>query len=171
MEDIHSPANGRSPTAVSRKPRTAGGRGSGGPKRNGRAKALPLHEQLGELLGALRAARRGDFSVRLDFEFERPQGAAADSGVEPAVDRLMGDIAREVNSVVALNEAFVSQMVRVERIVGREGRMNERVSLGESGGGWAESIGAINALIGDLVQPTTEVARVISAVAAGDFTQ
>ena len=38
-------------------------------------------------------------------------------------------------------------------------------------GGWAASIGSINALIGDLVQPTTEVARVISAVAEGDFTQ
>ena len=33
------------------------------------------------------------------------------------------------------------------------------------------SVGSINALIGDLVQPTTEVARVISAVADGDFTQ
>src|SRR5205814_1805704 len=62
-------------------------------------------------------------------------------------------------------------IVRVERVVGREGRMNERASLGETSGGWAESMGAINALIGDLVQPTTEVARVISAVAAGDFTQ
>ena len=30
---------------------------------------------------------------------------------------------------------------------------------------------SINALIGDLVQPTTEVARVISAVAEGDLTQ
>ncbi len=38
-------------------------------------------------------------------------------------------------------------------------------------GGWAASIGSINALIGDLVQPTTEVARVISAVADGDLTQ
>jgi HAMP domain-containing protein/signal transduction histidine kinase/ActR/RegA family two-component response regulator len=171
MEDIHSPANGRSPTAVSRKSRNGAARAPGAPKRNGRTKALPLHEQLRELLGALRAARRGDFSVRLDFDFDRPEADAGGNGVDPGVGRLMGDIAREVNSVVALNDAFVSQMVRVERIVGREGRMNERVSLGESGGGWAESIGAINALIGDLVQPTTEVARVISAVAAGDFTQ
>ena len=38
-------------------------------------------------------------------------------------------------------------------------------------GGWAASVGSINALIGDLVQPTTEVARVISAVAEGDLTQ
>ena len=62
-------------------------------------------------------------------------------------------------------------MVRVERVVGREGRMTERVALREMNGGWAASVGSINALIGDLVQPTTEVARVISAVAEGDFTQ
>src|SRR5206468_7654316 len=55
--------------------------------------------------------------------------------------------------------------------VGREGRMNERAALREMSGGWGASIGSINALIGDLVQPTTEVARVISAVAEGDFTQ
>ena len=62
-------------------------------------------------------------------------------------------------------------MVRVERVVGREGRMTERAALREMNGGWAASVGSINALIGDLVQPTTEVARVISAVAEGDFTQ
>jgi HAMP domain-containing protein len=49
--------------------------------------------------------------------------------------------------------------------------MTERVALREMNGGWAASVGSINALIGDLVQPTTEVARVISAVAEGDFTQ
>src|SRR4029079_12925672 len=50
--------------------------------------------------------------------------------------------------------------------------MTERVSLGEHvAGGWATSVGSINALIGDLVQPTTEVARVISAVAEGDLSQ
>jgi signal transduction histidine kinase/HAMP domain-containing protein/CheY-like chemotaxis protein len=178
MEDIHSPANGRSPSVVSRKTRGAAHGSSSAPKRNGRAKVPSLDEQLGDLLGALRAARRGDFSVRLAFDLERPDtdpDAAANgarSGVDRlGVDRLMGEIARELNAVVALNEAFVSQIVRVERVVGREGRMKERASLGETSGGWAESIGSINALIGDLVQPTTEVARVISAVAAGDFTQ
>jgi HAMP domain-containing protein/signal transduction histidine kinase/CheY-like chemotaxis protein len=171
MEDIHSSANGRSAAIISRKSRRGSGRASATSKRNGRTKAPPLQERLRELLGALRSARRGDFSVRLDFELDRPETGPAGSSAEPGVGRLMGDIARELNAVVALNEAFVGQIVRVERVVGREGRMNERASLGETSGGWAESIGSINALIGDLVQPTTEVARVISAVAAGDLTQ
>src|SRR4051794_21284847 len=83
----------------------------------------------------------------------------------------MSALASAFNRVASMNEAMVREMVRVERIVGREGRMTERASLGDASGGWSTSLHAINSLIGDLVQPTTEVARVISAVAAGDFTQ
>jgi HAMP domain-containing protein len=113
--------------------------------------------QLKQLLVALRAAERGDFGVRLD----------TDEGTG-----LMRDIAAAFNRVVDRNATLASEIVRVERIVGREGQMAERVSLGHGvKGGWATSVGSINALIGDLVQPTTEVARVISAVAAGDLAQ
>ena len=175
MEDIHSQVNGRTGprTATTGKTRSGGTRSSAGQKRGGRAKALPLEEQLRSLLGALSSAREGDFSARLAFDFA-PRDATANGSRDAAgrdIDQLMEAIAREFNAVVALNEAFAGQMVRVERVVGREGRMTERASLGETSGGWAASIGSINALIGDLVQPTTEVARVISAVAAGDFTQ
>ncbi|MGQ0506266.1 MAG: HAMP domain-containing protein [Myxococcaceae bacterium] len=83
----------------------------------------------------------------------------------------MDEISAAFNAVVGMNETLAHEMIRIERVVGREGRMAERVSLGEVRGGWEESVRAINALIGDLVQPTTEVARVISAVAEGDFTQ
>ena len=63
-------------------------------------------------------------------------------------------------------------MDRLERVVGREGRMTERVSLGpDIAGQWLTGVDAINALIGDLVQPTTEVANVISAVANGDLSK
>jgi HAMP domain-containing protein len=154
---------------------------------------------LGQLLTALRAARQGDFSVRLRFDPNdlaanaknggigkngsagknggiakngRSSGPVAIGGGEPGVDpEVMRAIAGEFNAMVALNEALAGEMVRVERVVGREGRMTERVGLREMNGGWAASVGSINALIGDLVQPTTEVARVISAVAEGDFTQ
>jgi HAMP domain-containing protein len=114
-------------------------------------------DRLRELLTALRAAERGDFARRL----ETREGT-----------KLMRDIAIAFNRVVDRNQALASEIVRVERIVGREGQMAERVFLGEGvSGGWATSVGSINALIGDLVQPTTEVARVISAVAAGDLAQ
>src|SRR6202023_1364312 len=37
--------------------------------------------------------------------------------------------------------------------------------------GWADSIGCINTLIGDLVHPTSEMSRVIGAVAKGDLSK
>ncbi len=113
--------------------------------------------QLELILGTLDAVAAGDFSVRLPT-FGRGSGVVA-------------AIAARMNTLIERNEKLADEMTRIERVVGREGRMIERASLGEVGGGWAASIGAINALIADLVQPTTEVARVISAVAEGDFTQ
>src|SRR5213076_2647245 len=47
----------------------------------------------------------------------------------------------------------------------------ERMSLSAANGAWATTIGAINSLIDDLVRPTTEVARVLVAVAEGDLSQ
>ncbi|WP_426755334.1 HAMP domain-containing protein [Myxococcus sp. Y35] len=108
------------------------------------------------LLAALRSVQAGDFSVRLP---------------EADDDPVMEDIANAFNAVVSLNAALTQEVVRVERVVGREGRMGERVSLGDVRGDWAHSIHSINSLIGDLVQPTTEVARVLVAVAQGDLTQ
>ncbi|HWE26088.1 MAG TPA: HAMP domain-containing protein [Myxococcales bacterium] len=109
-----------------------------------------------ELVAALQAAQRGDFGVRLPFT----SGAG-----------LLQEVARAFNVVVARNEALTNEIVKLERVVGREGRMTERASLGEVAGGWRTSVNSINALIGDLVQPTTEVARVLIAVAEGDLTQ
>ncbi len=109
-----------------------------------------------QLLDALQAAARGDFSIRLPLN----------GGGVP------GDIALAFNTMVTRNALLASEMERVARVVGREGRVSERISLGAKvEGQWATSTGAVNALIGDLLQPTTEVARVISAVAKGDLTQ
>ena len=49
--------------------------------------------------------------------------------------------------------------------------MSERVALENASGSWAHCVASVNHLIDDLVRPTTEVARVIQAVAQGDLTQ
>src|SRR6185369_8523380 len=102
----------------------------------------------------LKAVKSGDFSVRLS-----------------ETDDAMGEVASAFNEVVALNDRLSKEMYRVSRVVGREGRMTERASIGHASGAWANSVEAVNSLIGDLVRPTTEVARVLSAVAEGDLTQ
>ena len=47
----------------------------------------------------------------------------------------------------------------------------ERASLGDVSGSWRDSVNCVNALIDDLVHPTSETARVIGAVAQGDLSQ
>ena len=79
----------------------------------------------------------------------------------------MGEIAAAYNELADRNARMDEELVRIGRVVGREGRMTERASLGARRGAWERSIDSINALIDDLVRPTTEVARVIDAVADG----
>src|SRR5712692_257755 len=112
---------------------------------------LSDRDQMRNVLDALRAAQRGEFSVRL----------ALDTG-GGVVDKVAGAF----KNLMERNEALANEMVRIGRVVGREGKMTERAWIGDAKGGWAECVGAINALIGDLVQPTTEVARVISTLEA-----
>jgi HAMP domain-containing protein/signal transduction histidine kinase/DNA-binding response OmpR family regulator len=111
--------------------------------------------ELATILGALTALQRGDASVRLPAEW---------SG-------LFGKVAEVFNDVVEQNERMHSELERLSRVVGREGKLSKRASLGYVSGFWRESIECINALIDDLVHPTSETARVIGAVAQGDLGQ
>ncbi len=57
------------------------------------------------------------------------------------------------------------------QVVGKEGKLGKRGTLGDVTGFWRDSIDAVNLLIDDLVHPTSETARVIGAVAQGDLSQ
>jgi HAMP domain-containing protein/signal transduction histidine kinase/DNA-binding response OmpR family regulator len=108
-----------------------------------------------QLLRALRLMARGDFSVRLPLD---------DTGIA-------GEIAEAFNHAIELNQRLTEEMHRIGTVVGKEGKIKQRASLGEATGGWAKCIDSVNDLVGDLVRPTTEVSRVIGAVAKGDLTQ
>ncbi|WP_294174116.1 HAMP domain-containing protein, partial [uncultured Sphingomonas sp.] len=108
-----------------------------------------------QLVTALQALRRGDFSVRLP---EDGQG----------VDE---EIATLFNEVVALNESITREFDRLSVVVGKEGRINQRARVQGAEGGWDLKLRSVNELIEDMVQPITEVARVIGAVAKGDLSQ
>ncbi len=108
-----------------------------------------------DLLAALRALRKGDFSVRLPSSL---------SGID-------GEIAEAFNDVVDLNERMTKEFQRLGDFVGKEGKITHRAKLSNAGGSWATSIDTVNTLIADLVQPTSEMARVIGAVAKGDLSQ
>jgi len=111
--------------------------------------------RLGLLLEALRAVKKGDFSVRL------PTGK---NGV-------MGEISEVFNDVVILNERLANEIIRTSKVVGEEGKLTERVALLEISGAWQVSADSMNSMINNLAQPTIEVARVITAVASGDLSE
>src|SRR5215467_992750 len=107
------------------------------------------------LLGALRAFRKGDFSVRLPMDL---------SGID-------GEIAQAFNDVVEANEKMAEEFARIRDDVGRKGQINQRVRLPAATGSWADCVDSVNSLVGDLVRPSLEVARVIESVAEGDLSQ
>ncbi|HZT66265.1 MAG TPA: HAMP domain-containing protein, partial [Acidimicrobiales bacterium] len=125
--------------------------GANGVARDGGPDEAALHE----LLDALRAAKNGDFSIRLPARR----------------NTLLGQIGAAFNDLVELNARSNKELSRVAKLVGREGRMTERFTIPEARGAWSESAESVNDLISDLSRPTTEVARVIEAVAKGDLSQ
>jgi len=108
-----------------------------------------------DLLAALRRFKKGDFSVRLPMHF---------TGID-------AEIAEVFNDVVELNEQMTEEFGRLSSVVGKEGKISQRAKLASATGKWEKCVDSINTLIGDLVQPTNEVARVIGAVAKGDLSQ
>ena len=112
-------------------------------------------EEIEQLVEVLKAVKGGDFSVRLPYE----------------KDGILSRAGELLNDIIGLNEHMANELVRVGKIVGQEGRMTERASVGPAKGAWATSVNSVNQLIGDLVAPTNEVARVITAVAKGDLSQ
>src|SRR5687767_9010394 len=108
-----------------------------------------------ELLKALRALKKGDFSTRLPLDL---------TGID-------GEIAQAFNDVVEVNDALAAEFARISVQVGKEGQIAQRVKVPAATGMWAENVESLNNLIGDLVRPTTEIARVIESVARGDLSQ
>jgi HAMP domain-containing protein/CheY-like chemotaxis protein/signal transduction histidine kinase len=107
------------------------------------------------LLATLMALKKGDFSVRMPSDWTGMAGKIADT----------------LNDIIETKEKMVHVVTDVSRVVGREGRLTQRAQVPDMSGGWSTIISAVNALIDDLVRPTTEMARVIGAVAKGDLSQ
>src|SRR5436189_232695 len=108
-----------------------------------------------QLLAALMAFKRGDFSARLPEDWTGVSGKIADT----------------FNTVIETNERMTQELERIVHVVGKEGRITERASLNNVSNCWADAIGCVNVLIEDLVRPTSEMARVIGAVAKGDLSE
>ena len=134
-----------------RKPRAVSGGQAGEPEAHYHP---PSEAQLRLLLGAMTAAKDGDFTVRLPV----------------APDGLLAEIFETFNRYVELNQQVTDEHIRIRRVIGQEGHMGERASVPGAEGGWKHTLDAVNFLIEDLIQPISEVGRVIISVAEGDLT-
>src|SRR6059036_3261944 len=85
-----------------------------------------------ELLKVLIAFRKGDASVRMP------------------VDRtgIAGKIADTLNEVLDTHERMVHEIGRVAAAAGKQGRLEQRASIGPCSGSWASCVDSVNALIG-----------------------
>src|SRR4051812_36872912 len=90
------------------------------------------------LLGVLARVQEGDFTARMPVDWTGLAGKVADG----------------LNDVIAANETFGVELARVSDVVGKQGRLSQRLVLGGSSMSWARSVESINDLIHDLVQPT-----------------
>jgi len=111
--------------------------------------------ELEALLTALQAMQNGDFTVRL-------------SGGRAGI---VGKIADTFNEIVSANQKMAQQLDHVGEVVGKQGKTRQRLKLGLNKGAWGEMEVSVNTLIDDLLWPTVEVTRAISAVAKGDLLQ
>src|SRR5215467_10541331 len=108
-----------------------------------------------QMLATMVAFRDGKFSARLPSNWE---------GID-------GQIAAAFNQALSHEDQVSREVERLNRTVGREGRLSQRMLLPGAIGGWAAKVNCFNTLLDDLVRPTTEISRTIGAVAKGDLAQ
>ncbi|MEV6396238.1 HAMP domain-containing protein [Streptomyces sp. NPDC051907] len=123
--------------------------------RPGRPPAELSEEGLRNLLAGLTAVRDGDFSHRL------PEDAS----------ELLGEIVVVYNGMVDQLSLVTSQVTRVAREVGGEGRLGGHARVPRVSGVWLELTTGVNTMADNLTSQVRSISRVASAVARGDLDQ
>jgi len=121
---------------------------------NGKA-AVEDTGELTVLLDVLAKVRSGDFSARMPLGWTGVAGKVADA----------------LNEVIIADQTFGEELARVSDVVGNQGRLSQRLILGGWARSWSGGVESLNSLIDALVRPTTEMQRVIGAVASGDLSK
>jgi signal transduction histidine kinase/HAMP domain-containing protein/ActR/RegA family two-component response regulator len=111
--------------------------------------------RLQRLLAGLTAVRNGDFSTRLPA----------------AEDPLMDEIAAVFNGMNEQLALVTSEVTRVAREVGTEGRLGGQAEVPGLAGTWKDLTDSVNSMAGNLTGQVRDVAQVATAVARGDLGQ
>ncbi len=111
--------------------------------------------QLRDLLDAIEAVRRGDLTQRLRREHYD----------------IFGEIADSYNGMMENLNTFTSEVSRVAREVGTEGKLGGQANVTGIGGSWKELTDNVNAMAANLTGQVRNISQVSTAVANGDLTQ
>ena len=132
---------------------------AGEPSRHGTGRSEPGRQltdpRLQQLLVGLRAVRGGDFGIRLD----------------KVGDPLVDEIATVFNEMVNQLALFTSEVTRVAREVGTEGRLGGQADVKGVSGTWKDLTDSVNAMAGNLTGQVRDIAEVATAVATGDLSR
>jgi HAMP domain-containing protein len=110
---------------------------------------------LSVLVNVLAQVKAGDFTARMPLDWTGVAGKVADG----------------LNDVIIAYQVLEAELARVSEAVGEQGELSQRLVLQRTTGSWSGSVESINSLIEALVRPTSEMQRVIGAVADGDLSK
>ncbi len=110
--------------------------------------------QLQPLLQALKAAKNGDFSVRL-----------------PVENNGLSEIAENFNELMNFNEKIASEVTRVAREVATEGKLDSHIVLEGATGIWKELTENINHISATLTEQTHNITEIATAITEGNLTK
>ena len=108
-----------------------------------------------QLLKVLMEVKNGNFGVRMPID---------EVG-------LNGKICDTLNDIITLNERMMLEFTKAGNIIGKQGKLTQRIEVPNAKGSWGTGVESLNTLISDLVHPTIEIAHVISSVAKGNLSQ
>jgi methyl-accepting chemotaxis protein len=117
--------------------------------------ATNLTTQVRGIVKVVTAVSQGDLTQKLTLE------AAGE----------LADLAQTINLMVDDLNRLASEVSRVARVAGAEGKLTERATVGGVSGSWKELVDTLNALIESIALPVLEVSRVVQAISEGDLTQ
>ena len=130
------------------------------------------HFDAKSLLAALKTLKKGDFGVRLPVD-DTVIGAALAEAFNDLADLLENDtrVGQTVNTMVDQLGSFASEVTRVAREVGTEGKLGGQAEVQGVAGTWKDLTDSVNSMAGNLTAQVRNIAEVTTAVANGDLSK
>src|SRR5258706_603948 len=114
-----------------------------------------LTNQVRNIAGVTTAVARGDLSTKITVD---------------ARGEIL-ELKNTINTMVDQLNSFASEVTRVAREVGTEGKLGGQAQVKGVGGVWKDLTDSVNSMAGNLTAQVRNIAEVTTAVAKGDFSR